>query len=357
MKKVLFGMFGMFVVLAIAACAPTPALVGEQLVNAQHAALQATAAPTATVAPTKAAAPAMSDSAFLTMNLQAGFPLDPFLVSVNGGGTVDASTLSPDCVGYVNENPTLAAHYTGKAELLRAFYFSNHDAVLVIKTPDGKYLCSDDTQGLELDPTIDLKAPAGGDYSLWVGSYDKGQLIPGVLVLTAQKELDPLTFSLAKLIPQETDERQPILGFLLKALKQRAQNAPTLATDKPIVVEKVTSDGKLPAYELPSGGALCNGYISAAPSEIFNVTADTKHLRVFFEGDADSTLVVLTPDRRVLCNDDFVGGKNSNPLLDVENPSAGTYAVFVGRVNPDKPLSGKLTVTTSDTATPASTTK
>lgn len=64
----------------------------------------------------------MSDSAFLTMNLQAGFPLDPFLVSVNGGGTVDAPTLSPDCVGYVNENPTLAAHYTGKAELLRVLF-------------------------------------------------------------------------------------------------------------------------------------------------------------------------------------------------------------------------------------------
>jgi hypothetical protein len=260
-------------------------------------------------------------------------------------------------VGYVNTSPTLAAHYSGKAELLRAFYYSNHDAVLVVKTPDGKYHCSDDFQGLELDPLIDVQAPAEGDYSLWVGSHDRGQLAAGVLVLTAQKDLDPLTFSLPNLIPQLTDERQPVLAFLLKALRERAQNAPALTADKPIVVENVKSDGKLPAYELPLGNAICNGYISALPTSVFQVGADTEHMRLFFEGDADSTLVVLTPDRRVLCNDDFADIETSHPLLDINNPPAGTYAVFVGRVDPAKPLSGKLTVTTSTSAAPTGTSK
>ncbi len=33
-------------------------------------------------------------AAYITLNLDAGHPLDPFLVSVNGGGDVDASDSS-----------------------------------------------------------------------------------------------------------------------------------------------------------------------------------------------------------------------------------------------------------------------
>jgi len=44
-------------------------------------------------------------SAFLSLDLAAGFPLDPFFVSVNGGGDLDASTLSDECTGYINELP------------------------------------------------------------------------------------------------------------------------------------------------------------------------------------------------------------------------------------------------------------
>ena len=53
------------------------------------AGLQATATPAATAAP--ATEPG---TAFITVNPAAGFPLDPFLLSLQGGGSVEASTLS-----------------------------------------------------------------------------------------------------------------------------------------------------------------------------------------------------------------------------------------------------------------------
>ena len=40
-------------------------------------------------------------SAYVTVDLQAGFALDPFLVSVNAGGDVASSTLDATCVGFV----------------------------------------------------------------------------------------------------------------------------------------------------------------------------------------------------------------------------------------------------------------
>ena len=55
--------------------------------------------------------------ALVTIDLTAGFPLDPTFVSVNGGGEVDASLLSPDCKGYINRNPVVTVNWTGAADM------------------------------------------------------------------------------------------------------------------------------------------------------------------------------------------------------------------------------------------------
>ena len=57
--------------------------------------------------------------ALVTLDLAAGFPLDPTFVSVNGGGEVDASLLGPDCKGFINRNPVVTVNWTGAADLLR----------------------------------------------------------------------------------------------------------------------------------------------------------------------------------------------------------------------------------------------
>src|SRR5262245_20002239 len=60
-------------------------------------------------------ASSQAPTAYVTLNLAAGFPLDPFFVSVNGGGEVDASTLASGCTGYVNTEPTVTLNWTGEA--------------------------------------------------------------------------------------------------------------------------------------------------------------------------------------------------------------------------------------------------
>lgn len=103
-----------------------------------------------------------SEGAFLTINPTAGFPLDPFLVSVQGGGPVEASTLSEECTGYVPANPTATVDFKGEADLLRAFFYSDGDPTLVVRTPDGAYLCGDNTNSLILDPTVKISEPVTG---------------------------------------------------------------------------------------------------------------------------------------------------------------------------------------------------
>ncbi len=59
--------------------------------------------------------------ALMTLDLAAGFPLDPTFMSVNGGGEVDASLLSPDCKGYINRNPVVTVNWTGAADMFARF--------------------------------------------------------------------------------------------------------------------------------------------------------------------------------------------------------------------------------------------
>lgn len=362
--KILFSLgFVLLTVSLAAACAPTSTAVlaksitrSEPLVAAQAtSAPSATPAASATPAPpaTSAAAAAQDLSPYVTLNLKAGFPLDPFLVSVNGGGSVDASTLAPDCTGYVNSNPTVTVAYTGKSDLVRAFYYSAHDGTLLIKSPDGKYACSDDSDSLDQNPAIEFKQPAVGTYQIWVGSFDKNQLIPGLLVLTARPNLTPATFSLTDLVHQaQANEKRLLLPLLLKAMHRQDARASAVSTDKPLVLENVKGEGSLPAFDLPVSGVICNGFISVIPTAVVNVPAKVPNLAAFFEGAADATLVMVGPENKVWCNDDYATGKNSNPLINVSNPAEGTYAIFVGRINTDQPVSGKLTVTTAPGAAP-----
>ena len=164
--------------------------------------------------------------AYITLNLEAGYPLDPFLVSVNGGGDVAASTLSEECTGYVNADPTVALNWTGEADFVEAFFYSDHDPVLVIQTPDGEFLCNDDANAQLLDPVVQIDDLTSGRYSIWVGAADEGHLLPGILVLTTRPELNVGTFALGELVrresipeePTELEDMQDEAGALLEAI-------------------------------------------------------------------------------------------------------------------------------------------
>jgi hypothetical protein len=72
----------------------------------------------------------------------------------------------------------------------------------------------------------------------------------------------------------------------------------------------------------------CRGFIPARPQHQI-VTTGLSQLRVFTmaANNADVTLAIVTPDRRVYCDDD--SGGTMQAQLDVQLP-AGTYNIYVG---------------------------
>jgi hypothetical protein len=290
-------------------------------------------------------------AAFITINPEAGLPLDPFLISVQGGGPVAANTLAKECKGYIPANPTVSVDYKGKADSMTVFFKSDGDPVLVVRTPDGKIVCNDDLNPAVLDPLFVVSKPAKGRYDLWVGSSAPRDLIPGFLVFTTRGNVNLGTFSLANLVKRPAESAVvPDRPRLQNAAKRIQEALAAIKTAEPLqpgggpLTKTITVTGELPVPELATGPTLCAGLVNLAPDMVVDWSGEAKALGVMFEGDGDSTLLVRAPDGSMACADDASGPENLNPLVIIAKPAAGRYMIWVGRVDPTKTVSGTLTV-------------
>ena len=292
------------------------------------------------------------EASLFTIDLAAGFPLDPTFMSVNAGGAIPADLLGPGCTGYVNTKPVVTLNWTGAADILKMFFVSNDDPTLVVLTPDGQALCNDDANAQLLDPVVQISNPMTGTYRIWAGSYTEGNLLPGVLVLTTKPDVGLGTFSLGNLIqrahiPEVVPEPPSIASpeDLVETLKMALADSPKLTeADLPASVD-IVADGYVPLFQLPLQNRSCSGLVTGAPSYTFDWAGATDALRIMFEGDGDSSLLVVRPDMSVVCADDSVDGTNLNPVIDLNGAAQGLYAVYVGRIQPETPVTGVLSIT------------
>jgi hypothetical protein len=317
-------------------------------------AIVATAGSAATAAQQAPATP------FITINPEAGFPLDPFIISLQAGGPLDASTVAQECKGFVAKNPALTVNYKGKTEILKIFFYSDGDPVLLIQMPDGKFVCNDNTNAALRDPTVTLTNPAQGRYNVWLGSAVARDLIPGFLVFSGKGDMSAGGLALQNLVKRPAQpEVLPLSNRLTSAATRVAEAAASVKTAENLtpgggpLTAQVTATGNLPAPEVATGDSLCGGLITVAPNYAFEWSGQAKALGVMFEGNGDATVIVRRPDGRFVCADDADGNANLNPLVILAGPTAGRYLVWVGRVDPAKPLTGKLTVASSADLKPA----
>lgn len=295
------------------------------------------------------AAPSGAPATFGTVTLNGNFVLDPFLITVVGGGADPAADLGVNCAGYVPPNPTLTLTLRdGPTEGLRIFAYSDADPILVVQLPSGEFVCNDDTGPLVVDPTVEIPSAEAGDYHIWLGAYEQYQLSPAFLVITHSETVTAARFALASLV-----QRAPAGDVALNLGAQLSAGLRTVAgaalsttldpTAAPQVFEDASGGGGILAFETDTRGLHCAGYVSGQPTLNVTVPANTPLLQVVFESTSDSTLVVVSPTGRLYCNDDASTG-NLNPALYIPAPEEGIYAVFVGTFDPATLNTGRLII-------------
>jgi hypothetical protein len=185
-------------------------------------------------------------------------------------------------------------------------------------------------------------------------------LIPGFLAFTTRSEMDASRLVLGSLVkraaaPPFIPVRERLVhaaGRVEQALAA-VKNIAALKAGGAPVTQVFTATGELPAVEFQTGDTLCGGLVTIAPTYAFDWSGEAQGLTLLAEASSDTTLLVRTPDGSFLCADDTDGPRNLNPWLTIPEPAAGRYLVWIGRVDPDAPVSGMLTLTEAADARPA----
>jgi len=112
-----------------------------------------------------------------TLRLRSGFGGDPVRRPILAGGTDSVAVGA--CGGFVaGAAPALGLRFApGRFALTLTAVprddSADTDLVLIVRTPDGKWLCDDDSAG-DLHPRLVIRKPRPGAYLIWVGAYGAG---------------------------------------------------------------------------------------------------------------------------------------------------------------------------------------
>jgi hypothetical protein len=97
-------------------------------------------------------------------------------------------------------------------------------------------------------------------------------------------------------------------------------------------------------------GGDCRGMVNPLPAVVLTYTGGGALLRLFFTSSEDTTMIVQRPDGRFACGDDYPG--TTNPLVDISQPQAGVYSVWLGTYNAGVSAQGTLYIAGSEASDP-----
>lgn len=126
---------------------------------------------------------------------------DPLIVQGQSGGPIQASTLGPSCRGTISGPPSHVVNARTGFPNLRFVVSARSDTTLVVRYPDGRVVCDDDSGG-SLNPLVE--GPTGpGQILVWVGTYGSGGSIPYIMGITTIPGLrhDQLSSGVAVALP------------------------------------------------------------------------------------------------------------------------------------------------------------
>ena len=122
---------------------------------------------------------------------------DPYAIPGSlGGGEVNVGATDKACPGSYSALPSFGFLLPQPTAYLRIFFVATDpkaDATLIVRMPDGTWYCDDDSLNSK-QPILDVIGNLStGGVSVWVGSFNADDTIPGTLYLTrgGANPLDP----------------------------------------------------------------------------------------------------------------------------------------------------------------------
>ena len=243
---------------------------------------------------------------------------------MQSGGGISVRYLGAPCEGYAAAAPHFRVRWTGHSRELRVFFVASNSSpsentTLIIRRPDGSWICDDDYSDEALHPMVAFRYPLSGEYSIWVGSLERGVITQGNLHITERGihslriPLDPsanpkYSLELKSGFPGDWPFAMPIIG------------------------------GGTVNLGATTG---CNTYVTEKPTLRLRWSGMSDVVRIFFKAQNgnQATVIVRLPDGSWICDDD------SGPI-ERRKPWEGDYNIWIGSpVSGDSSIDGMLYIT------------
>lgn len=223
------------------------------------------------------------------------------------------------CPGFTGiEAPDAVLTLAEQEARLSVYAASDFDLVLALRAADGSWYCNDDSYGLNPAVTVDGAEP--GEYAVYVGAYSQGANGSYGLFAAAGEPDWTLAEGAQGGGARLAADAPPAVGEI--------PFGPETRIDPRLIFDIQPSEAE--AFGL---GEACAGFITfEQPDVVISALPALPQLMVYMVSEADGVLVVVGPDGRLHCNDDFDG---LNPGVMIPNPEPGDYAVFAGTYGGD----------------------
>lgn len=246
-----------------------------------------------------------------------------FDTSIVAGGDIDADRLGGDCAGEISDAPGMRVNYGAGGDILRFIATSDTDTSLVVRTPDGEWLCNDDAMG-GLNPIISLTSPAEGEYNIWVGIVSS---------FWGNGDSEPVELSILNI-----NQGAPVPRYL--------PSSGSLALEsgfEPAAFHvSVHANG---AVRPPAWNRRCGGDADELPALHLRYDGDGSGLSIRADSHIDLTLMVRTPDGDFVCNDEL----ESSDFVSIDSADAGAFDIWVGpQADPDRSALAPVQLTISE---------
>lgn len=138
------------------------------------------------------------------IELASGPPETALALDMLAGGYEDASQLGGNCHGFVASSPDFQLDWQAELGPLRLTTLSDEDTVLVMRRPDGTWLCRG-TMSDGSAPVVALSDPSEGSYRIWVGTERELSIAPDAELIVEALLPEPEPVVVAPFVQDDAD--------------------------------------------------------------------------------------------------------------------------------------------------------
>lgn len=169
------------------------------------------------------------DPLYGAIDLAAGPPETAMALDMLAGGYEDASQLGGNCYGFVASSPDFQLDWQETIGPLRITTLSDEDTVLVMRRPDGTWLCRG-TMSDGAPPVLALSELSAGSYRIWVGTERELPIAPDAELIVEALLPEPVAVA-----PVVQDDAGAGVGFIVTS---PSETPPAVALNPEATIER-----------------------------------------------------------------------------------------------------------------------